>query len=172
MHHNADAVDGAKIQCVDLGDLPLEIATTTQGCLRWEKAATIVFVGNVSSEVATTLAVCLQPSVAAFPVPNLAVQIERAVLTLREGNWIVEVPIDLSAARDGPAYTPRWLISTDPVQFAPPRCGAADVTCAISFFYTPAVILTVISVYLTVPIVWMCLSYIKSPRTSTKNIRS
>ncbi|KAF8271123.1 Foie gras liver health family 1-domain-containing protein [Lactarius quietus] len=110
VHHNADAVDGAKIQCVDLGDLSLEIATTAQGCLRWEKAATIVFVGSVSSEVPATLAV------------------ERAVLTLREGNWIVEIPVDLSAAHDGPTHTPRWLISTDPVQFAPPRCGAADVT--------------------------------------------
>jgi hypothetical protein len=50
------------------------------------------------------------------------------VLTLREGNWIVEIPIDLSAPRDGPTHTPRWLISTDPVQFAPARRGAADVT--------------------------------------------
>ena len=64
---------GAKIQRVDLGDLPLEIATTAQGCLRWEKAATIVLVGNVSSEVPATLAVCSQPSVAAFPLPDLAV---------------------------------------------------------------------------------------------------
>ncbi|KAN0130166.1 Gryzun, putative trafficking through Golgi domain containing protein [Lactarius tabidus] len=110
VHHNADAVGGATIQRVDLGDLPLGIATTAQGCLRWEQAATIVFVGNVSSEVPATLA------------------IERAVLTLREGNWIVEIPIDLSASRDGFTHTPRWLISTDPVQFAPARCGAADVT--------------------------------------------
>ncbi|KAH9072843.1 Gryzun, putative trafficking through golgi-domain-containing protein [Lactarius deliciosus] len=111
VHHNADAVDGAKIQRVDLGDLPLEIATTAQGFLSWEKAATIVFVGNVSSDVPVILA------------------IDRAVLTLREGNWTVEIPIDLSAARDGPTLTPRWLISTDPVQFVPLRCGsAADVT--------------------------------------------
>ncbi|KAI9441462.1 Foie gras liver health family 1-domain-containing protein [Lactarius indigo] len=107
VYHNADAVDGAKIQRVDLGDLPLEIATTVQGYLRWEKAATIVFVGNVSSDVPVILA------------------IERAVLTLREGNWTVEIPIDLSATRDGPALTPRWLVSADPVQFVPLRCGSA-----------------------------------------------
>jgi hypothetical protein len=73
VHHNADAVDGATIQRVDLGDLPLGIATTAQGCLRWEQAATIVFVGNVASEVPATLAVCSQSSVVAFPVSDFAV---------------------------------------------------------------------------------------------------
>ncbi len=73
VHHNADAVDGTKIQRVDLGNLPLEIATTAQGYLRWEKAATIVFVGNVSSDVPVTLAVCSHPSVVAFPTSDLTV---------------------------------------------------------------------------------------------------
>ena len=65
-------MSGAKIQRVDLGDLPPGIATTAQGCLRWEKAATIVFVGSVSSEVPATLAVCSQTSMVAFTVPDLA----------------------------------------------------------------------------------------------------
>jgi hypothetical protein len=61
------------MQRVDLGDLPLEIATTTQGYLRWEKAATIVFVGNVSSDLPLTLAVCSHLSVVAFTASDLAV---------------------------------------------------------------------------------------------------
>lgn len=72
VHHSADAVDGAKIRRVDLGDLPLAIATTAQGYLRWEKAATIVFVGKVSSDSPVTLAVCLRLSVVAFPASDLA----------------------------------------------------------------------------------------------------
>ena len=73
VHHTADALDGDISQRVDLGNLPFEIAKTVQGCLSWEKDATIVFVGNVASKVPTTLAVCSQPSVMAFPVSDLAV---------------------------------------------------------------------------------------------------
>jgi hypothetical protein len=56
-------------------------------------------------------------------------QIKHCVLTLQEGNWTVEIPIDLSAVRDGPVIVPRWLISADPTKFAPSQCGrGADVT--------------------------------------------
>jgi len=66
VHHSPNDPNNAKIQRVDLGDLPLETATTAQGYLRWEKGAAIVFVGNVSSNVPLTLAVCSHTSAVAF----------------------------------------------------------------------------------------------------------
>ena len=58
VHHNASATSAAKFQRVDLGDLPLEIAGEHEGYLRWEKGATIMFVGTVSSDVPLTMTVC------------------------------------------------------------------------------------------------------------------
>jgi hypothetical protein len=58
VHHNASATSASKFQRVDLGDLPLEIAIERGGCLRWEKDATILFVGTVSSDVPLTMTVC------------------------------------------------------------------------------------------------------------------
>lgn len=57
VHHNA-STSASKFQRVALGDLPLEIAAEREGCLRWEKGATILFVGTVSSDVPLTLTVC------------------------------------------------------------------------------------------------------------------
>jgi len=47
------------------------------------------------------------------------------VLVLREGNWTIEIPIGLSL-RDGLIATPRWLISPDPVKFAPLQHGSTS----------------------------------------------
>ena len=58
VHHNASAKSASKFQRVDLGDVPLEIAAEREGCLRWEKGATILFVGTVSSDVPLTMTVC------------------------------------------------------------------------------------------------------------------
>lgn len=58
VHHSADAVSATKIQRVNLGDLPLEVAAEAEGCLRWEKGATILFVGTVFSDKPQTLTVC------------------------------------------------------------------------------------------------------------------
>jgi hypothetical protein len=59
VHHNKDATSTAKIQRVDLGDLSLEIAGESEGYLRWEKGATILFAGTVSSDVPLTVTVGL-----------------------------------------------------------------------------------------------------------------
>lgn len=59
VHHNKDGMSAAKIQRVDLGDLSLEIAAESDGYLRWEKGATILFAGTVSSDVPLTLTVGL-----------------------------------------------------------------------------------------------------------------
>ena len=58
MYHNLDAASTSKIQRIDLGDLPPEVAAESEGCLRWEKGATILFSGTVSSDVPLTLSVC------------------------------------------------------------------------------------------------------------------
>jgi hypothetical protein len=58
VHHNASSTSASKFQRVDLGDLPLEIAAEREGYLRWEKGATILFVGTVSSDVPLTMTVC------------------------------------------------------------------------------------------------------------------
>lgn len=59
VHHIKDATSAATIQRVDLGDLSLEIAAESEGYLRWEKGATILFAGTVSSDVPLTLTVGL-----------------------------------------------------------------------------------------------------------------
>ena len=43
---------------ISAGDLPLEIAAGREGCLIWEKGATILFVGTVSSDVRLVMTVC------------------------------------------------------------------------------------------------------------------
>jgi len=58
VNHNASTTSASKFQRVDLDDLPLEIAAECEGCLRWEKGATILFVGTVSSDVPQTMTVC------------------------------------------------------------------------------------------------------------------
>jgi trafficking protein particle complex subunit 11 len=58
VHHTASDTSASKFQRVDLGDLPPEIAVEREGCLRWEKGATILFVGTVSSNVPLTMTVC------------------------------------------------------------------------------------------------------------------
>jgi trafficking protein particle complex subunit 11 len=57
VYHNAGVPASAKVQRVDLGDLPLNVAMECQGYLRWDKSAMIVFAGTVSSDVPITLAV-------------------------------------------------------------------------------------------------------------------
>lgn len=59
VYHIKDATPAAKIQRVDLGDLSPEIAAESEGYLRWEKGATILFAGTVSSDVPLTLTVSL-----------------------------------------------------------------------------------------------------------------
>ena len=59
VNHTKDATSTAKIQRVDLGDLSLEIAGESEGYLRWEKGATILFAGTVSSDVPLTVTVGL-----------------------------------------------------------------------------------------------------------------
>ncbi|KAI9511510.1 Gryzun, putative trafficking through golgi-domain-containing protein [Russula earlei] len=110
VHHKPDASSTARIQRVDLGDLPLEVASESEGYLRWEKGGTILFAGTVSSDVPLTLTV------------------SRIVLVLREGSWVVNIPIDPFSVRDGLIPTSRWLISTDPIKFvSPQRGGTADL---------------------------------------------
>ena len=58
VHHDPSAKSAAEFQRVDLGDLPLEISAEREGCLKWEKGATILFVGTVSSDVPLTMTVC------------------------------------------------------------------------------------------------------------------
>ncbi|KAI0261262.1 Gryzun, putative trafficking through golgi-domain-containing protein [Gloeopeniophorella convolvens] len=101
VHHDASAATGAEVQRVDLGDVLPGATEDVQGNLRWEKGATIVFAGTVLSAVPITL--------------NIA----RAVLTLREGSWIVQIPINPAIVRDGPVPTQRWLSSVSPAKFAP-----------------------------------------------------
>jgi hypothetical protein len=58
VYHVSSATSAANFQRVDLGDLPLEISAEREGYLKWEKGATILFVGTVSSDVPLTMTVC------------------------------------------------------------------------------------------------------------------
>jgi len=57
VRHNEDLSSTAKIQRVDLGNLPLEIAAESEAYLRWNKGVTMLFTGTVSSDVPLTLTV-------------------------------------------------------------------------------------------------------------------
>ncbi|KAA1470414.1 hypothetical protein DENSPDRAFT_849542 [Dentipellis sp. KUC8613] len=109
------------VQCLDLGEVLADAESGSSSAsgseegeesekdeglvanLRWGKGSTVVFTGTVASEVPTTL------------------QITRAVLTLTEARWAIEIPIDFSNAREGIVRAPRWLTSTEPVTFVPIR---------------------------------------------------
>ncbi|KAI0050806.1 hypothetical protein FA95DRAFT_1676484 [Auriscalpium vulgare] len=87
-------------QKVDLGEIAPGGGDASAN-LRWEKGAMIIFTGTLSSAMPTTLSVV------------------RGALTLKEGNWTIEIPVISSAQREGDIAAPRWLTSVDPVRFIP-----------------------------------------------------
>ncbi|KAI0061971.1 hypothetical protein BV25DRAFT_1805032 [Artomyces pyxidatus] len=104
IRHSVDIPLGSPVSRVDLGDLSSNAqddVPEVEGCLRWEKGAKTVITGTLTADFPTTLKVL------------------RAVLTLREGNWTIEIPIDLASTRDGPVSAPQWLNSVDPIHFVP-----------------------------------------------------
>ncbi|THH12527.1 hypothetical protein EW146_g7608 [Bondarzewia mesenterica] len=106
IRHSA-AASNAETTVVDLGDVPSDSATDAlrevEANLQWGQGSTIVFRGTLASQVPTTLKVL------------------KAVLTLNEGNWTVEIPSDPSSVREGSMQSPQWLVSVDPVHFVPVR---------------------------------------------------
>ncbi|TFY76432.1 hypothetical protein EWM64_g7579, partial [Hericium alpestre] len=116
VHHEKDAAElstqEVDVQRADIGDVSEDAEDDTKELLarlRWEKGSTIVLAGTVSSEKPTTLTA------------------SRAVLTLKEGSWTVDIPVDFSATREGALPTPKWLTSIDPVNFIPIRRHCSEI---------------------------------------------
>ncbi|TFY61713.1 hypothetical protein EVJ58_g4338 [Rhodofomes roseus] len=74
-----------------------------QAPLRFGVGGTIVFCGTVSCEMPAT------------------VKIEKLVLTTKEGNWNIQIPLRPLSSRHGGAPYPRWLSSFDPPTYIPVR---------------------------------------------------
>ncbi|KAI1785207.1 Gryzun, putative trafficking through golgi-domain-containing protein [Ganoderma leucocontextum] len=96
------------LQRFDLGDIAVSPAAAEpreiEGVLRWGPASTIVFTGSVSSDL------------------PMRVSVAKLVLTIRERNWWIEVPILPEASRPDRTLTaPKWLCSVDPPQYVPMR---------------------------------------------------
>ncbi|KAI5826272.1 hypothetical protein K523DRAFT_419385 [Schizophyllum commune Tattone D] len=94
------ADDAVLSRLVDLGELvPGEERELTAN-LRWSTGATIVLAGTMQSETPTTLT-----------IPKLA-------LTIKEGNWTIQLPLDLPL-KTGSSAQAKWLGSVDPVRYLP-----------------------------------------------------
>ncbi|KAI0687431.1 Gryzun, putative trafficking through golgi-domain-containing protein [Cytidiella melzeri] len=95
------------IQQVRLGHVEYsevsEESSELQANLRWLPGGCIVFTGTLSSKQPTTLSIA------------------KVVLTLKEGNWSVELPIISPTLRAGRMQVPKWLASTNPAKFIPVR---------------------------------------------------
>lgn len=54
------------------------------------------------------------------------------MLTLKEGNWNIRIPLHTSGPRNGRAPYPRWLSSFDPLTYIPVRKDQySAVTCGL-----------------------------------------
>ena len=60
-------------------------------------------------------------------------QISKVVLTLKEGNWWVEIPL-VPSGSDDMSSVPKWLISEDPVRFVPVRRGDSSFATWVPSF--------------------------------------
>ncbi|KAL0955838.1 hypothetical protein HGRIS_002040 [Hohenbuehelia grisea] len=94
-------VDIGHVQSLGIGSsesLPLTKYTAN---LRWQPGATMIFSGTISSAVTATL------------------NITKVVVTLKEGDWTIEMPFDPRDARQEWTGPPRWLSSLTPLRFVP-----------------------------------------------------
>ncbi|KAJ7169134.1 Gryzun, putative trafficking through golgi-domain-containing protein [Mycena crocata] len=90
------------VQRVDLGHISSFGATESAAAnLRWQPGASIVFTGNLSSDIPASFKACY------------------LVLTLVEGPWTIQIPFDPSGRRGSNLPAARWLSSIDPPRFIP-----------------------------------------------------
>ncbi|KAL1746670.1 Gryzun, putative trafficking through golgi-domain-containing protein [Schizophyllum fasciatum] len=92
--------EAAPEKLIDLGELTPGEERELTGNLRWPVGATVVFAGVMRSDTPTTLT-----------IPKLK-------LTIKEGNWTIQVPVDLPL-RTGSTAQAKWMCSTDPVRYLP-----------------------------------------------------
>ncbi|TFK74712.1 hypothetical protein BDN72DRAFT_812681 [Pluteus cervinus] len=103
VRHAGSETDAPSVRRFDLGHValgsqrePKQIGETS---LRWKPGSVVVFSGTISS-----------------PTPTL-LKISKVVLTIIEGTWKIEVPLDAKAPRLEPVA--KWLCSLDPPKFIP-----------------------------------------------------
>ncbi|KAK0494835.1 Gryzun, putative trafficking through golgi-domain-containing protein [Armillaria luteobubalina] len=102
-HSDTEVDDSSKVTHVHLGHIS---KTDTEGVpstlttnLRWKQDSTLILSGTFSSEVPTTL------------------KIEELLLTLVEGSWNIQIPMDPRSYRHLTLPTSKWLASLKPLKF-------------------------------------------------------
>lgn len=125
IHHSDDTPDSdKKVRRVVLGDVsqylfdngPVEGDSEEifQAYLRWGSGVSIVFMGNLQSEVPGIL------------------KLTKVILSVKHNSWWIELPIKLNELQnygDKTLETPKWLTSVDPPQYVPMKRG--DCTTAM-----------------------------------------
>lgn len=96
-------------------------AIEVEADLRWGPGSTIVFAGDLSSNVPAILKVRTEATIlCAFP-ECISFQVSKLLLTLNEGNWCIEIPLQPDSFRRSTPTPSRWLVSSDPPRFVPVR---------------------------------------------------
>ncbi|CAL1711378.1 unnamed protein product [Somion occarium] len=99
--------DVSSLQKIDLGDLSTSSSDNEdkdkdiKANLRWRPGDTLILCGNLTSSVPSNMTV------------------SKLVLTLKEGNWNIDLPLHPNSRRSGTIPYPRWLGSLSPVRFIP-----------------------------------------------------
>ena len=52
---------------------------------------------------------------------GVRLQVQQLTLTLKEGTWNIELPLQPNSRRLGTIHNPRWLSSIDPPRWVPVR---------------------------------------------------
>ncbi|KAG7449712.1 uncharacterized protein BT62DRAFT_1002032 [Guyanagaster necrorhizus] len=101
-HSGAEIDEPSKVTHINLGHISktgTDVPPTLKTNLRWKQDSTLVLSGTFSSEVPTTL------------------KIEELLLTLTEGTWNIQIPMDPCSYRHKILPTSKWLASLKPLKF-------------------------------------------------------
>ncbi|PBK82765.1 hypothetical protein ARMGADRAFT_684202 [Armillaria gallica] len=100
-HSDTEVNESSKVTHVHLGHISKTDAEppALKTNLRWKQDSTLILSGTFSSEVPTTL------------------KIEELLLTLVEGSWNIQIPMDPCSYRHMTLPTSKWLASLKPLKF-------------------------------------------------------
>ncbi|KAH8115389.1 Gryzun, putative trafficking through golgi-domain-containing protein [Phellopilus nigrolimitatus] len=113
LRHVASEKDqGLAVQRIDVGHVSLstenDVERQVDASLRWQRDGTLVIAGTMSSDTPREL------------------KFTKAVLSISEGSWNIDLPFNLGRRRTATVSSPKWLTSTQPVQFIPIRRSNAS----------------------------------------------
>ncbi|KAI3619017.1 glutathione transferase omega-1 [Moniliophthora roreri] len=119
---HVDGGHSSPIQKVELGHINSESnGVSVESTLRWNPGDTLILTGTISSGVPTTLSVSTMDLQRWSEADSQSgIKLSSLKLTLIEGAWKVEIPLESCQSRLEPkGSAPRWLCSVDPPRFTP-----------------------------------------------------